>query len=338
VPRQATDEVIETVERWGHLGLAAHALGVQRTSLENRLKKAGVWDADRHGFTPREDATIRLEYEPGSVMSLADQLDRSWLSVVRRAFRIGAIDTSGAEELLDGDGIEVQGTAQPVGVIAPGDPVAWQRAGRVSDRTFTPKIVEKAEQRLACRFATILTMRLNVSLHCVFYRATMRSADVDNLVKLVLDAGNDGALWEDDSQVTTLVTRVTIDRENPRMAWSVARNLALATTFSEPERQWAALTRAEARARLSWLLPPGTILCMPTTPFPAPRKGLPLAILDPLRARITCLTAHGGLTGVPQVTLPGAQVNGLPVGLSILAARGADATLVAVAKAMEAGE
>src|SRR6266851_1534032 len=128
-----------------------------------------------------------------------------------------------------------------------------------------------------------------------------------------------------------------IDRENPRMAWSVARNLALAATISEPERQWAALTRAEARARLAWLLPPGTILCLPTTPFPAPRKGLPLATLDPLRARITCLAAHGGLTGVPQVSLPGAQVNGLPVGLSILAARGADATLVAVAKAMEAG-
>ena len=129
-----------------------------------------------------------------------------------------------------------------------------------------------------------------------------------------------------------------IDRENPRMAWSVARNLALAATISEPERQWATLTRAEARARLSWLLPPGTILCLPTTPFPAPRKGLPLATLDPLRARITCLAAHGGLTGVPQVTLPGAHVNGLPVGLSILAARGADATLVAVAKAMEAVE
>ncbi len=39
---------------------------------------------------------------------------------------------------------------------------------------------------------------------------------------------------------------------------------------------------------------------------------------------------------MPQVSLPGAQVNGLPVGLSILAARGADATLVAVAQAMEA--
>jgi amidase len=125
-----------------------------------------------------------------------------------------------------------------------------------------------------------------------------------------------------------------IDRENPRMAWSVARNLARAATISEAEREWAALTRADARARLAWLLPPGTILCLPTTPFPAPRKGLPLGVLDPLRARITCLAAHGGLTGVPQVSVPGAEVNGLPVGLSILAARGADATLVAVARAL----
>ena len=128
-----------------------------------------------------------------------------------------------------------------------------------------------------------------------------------------------------------------IDRENPRMAWSVARGLAVAGTIPEAERQWAWLMRAEARSRLAWLLPPGTILCLPTTPFPAPRKGLPLATLEPLRARITCLAAHGGLTGAPQVTLPGAHVDGLPVGLSILGARGSDAALVAVAKAMEAG-
>ena len=83
-------------------------------------------------------------------------------------------------------------------------------------------------------------------------------------------------------------------------------------------------------------MPRDTILCLPTTPFPAPLKGLPLHTLDPLRARITCLTAHGGLTGVPQVSLPGATVNGLPVGLSIVGARGSDATLVAVALAMEA--
>src|SRR5439155_1016225 len=108
------------------------------------------------------------------------------------------------------------------------------------------------------------------------------------------------------------------DRANPRMAFSVARNLVLAGAIPESERQWAAMMRAEARARLAWLVPPGTILCMPTTPFPAPPKGLPLATLEPLRARIGCLTSHGGLTGFPQVRLPGPTVDGLPVGLEIL--------------------
>jgi amidase len=133
-----------------------------------------------------------------------------------------------------------------------------------------------------------------------------------------------------------LTFRDWLDRANPRMAYSVARGLALAAAIPESERQWAALMRSEARARLAWLLLPGTILCLPTTPFPAPRKGLPLAALDPIRARIGCLTSHGGLTGVPQVNLPGATVDGLPVGLSIVGPRGSDAALVAVAQAMEA--
>jgi amidase len=127
-----------------------------------------------------------------------------------------------------------------------------------------------------------------------------------------------------------------LDRDNPRLQFSVARGLALAAAIPESERQWAALMRAEARARLAWLVPPGVILCMPTTPFPAPRRGLALAALEPLRARIGCLTAHGGLTGVPQVSVPGATVDGLPVGLSIVGAPGTDATLVAVARALEA--
>jgi amidase len=127
-----------------------------------------------------------------------------------------------------------------------------------------------------------------------------------------------------------------LDRDNPRLQFSVARGLVLAGTVPDSERQWAALMRAEARARLTWLLRPGTILCMPTTPFPAPPKALPLTTLEPLRARISCLASHGGLTGVPQVSLPGATVDGLPVGLSVLGAHGSDAMLVAVAKAMEA--
>src|SRR5262252_9612022 len=130
--------------------------------------------------------------------------------------------------------------------------------------------------------------------------------------------------------------RPWLERDNPRLQFLVARNLARAAAIPESEREWAALVRSEARARMTWLLPPGTILCMPTTPFPAPLKGQPMSALEPVRSRILGLAAHGGLTGVPQVSVPGAKVDGLPVGLSIVGGHGSDATLVAVARALEA--
>ena len=105
--------------------------------------------------------------------------------------------------------------------------------------------------------------------------------------------------------------------------------------MTDAERSAAGLMRIEARARLRYLLPPGTILCLPTTPFPAPQKDLSLTALGPLRERISCLTSHGGLTGVPQVNLPGAIVGGAPVGLSIIGARGSDLDLLRTALALE---
>lgn len=129
-----------------------------------------------------------------------------------------------------------------------------------------------------------------------------------------------------------------LDERNPRFAFSVARALVMGSMISETDRAWANLMRQEARARMKYLLPAGTILCLPTTPFPAPLTGQPLSVLEPLRDRITCLCAQGGLAGHPQVSLPGATVDGLPVGLSIIGARGSDASLVAVARALEGAQ
>jgi amidase len=125
-----------------------------------------------------------------------------------------------------------------------------------------------------------------------------------------------------------------LDSCNPRMAFNVARGLVAGSMLTDAERNAATLMRIEARARMKLLLPPGTILCLPTTPFPAPLKGLRLSVLNPLRDRISCLTSHGGLTGVPQVNLPGATVAGAPVGLSVVGARGTDLELLRVAGAM----
>ncbi len=110
----------------------------------------------------------------------------------------------------------------------------------------------------------------------------------------------------------------------------------MGSLIPQSERDWAGLVRHEARGRMRYLLPPGTILCLPTTPFPAPRRGEPLSVASAQRDRILCLCCHGGLTGVPQISMPGAEVDGLPIGLSIVGGHGSDATLVAAATALAA--
>jgi Holliday junction resolvase RusA-like endonuclease len=45
-----------------------------------------------------------------------------------------------------------------------------------------------------------------------FYRSTKRKADVDNLAKTILDAGN-GIVWADDSQILELVAEISYRSE-----------------------------------------------------------------------------------------------------------------------------
>ncbi|MBX9596862.1 MAG: amidase [Roseomonas sp.] len=126
-----------------------------------------------------------------------------------------------------------------------------------------------------------------------------------------------------------------VERDNPRFAFSVARGLVMAAMTPQADLGWAALVRREARGRLRQMLLPGTVLAIPTTPFAAPKAGLPLPELDGLRSAINVLCAHGGLAGHPQISIPGATVDSRPIGLSLLAAPGADAMLVLTALALE---
>jgi amidase len=128
-----------------------------------------------------------------------------------------------------------------------------------------------------------------------------------------------------------------LDRHNPRLAFSVARGLVAGMAWTEADRALAAITRREVTARMAELLPAGTILCLPTTPFAAPLRGLSASALAMPRDRITVLTCPAGHGGVPQVNLPGAVVDGAPVGLSIIGGRGTDAALLAVARAFAEG-
>ena len=105
-----------------------------------------------------------------------------------------------------------------------------------------------------------------------------------------------------------------------------------------PERVGAAKTaHAAIRSRLSELLEPGDVLCLPTSPRVAPPRNTPTDDLEiRFRHRAMCLLCIAGLGGLPQISLPLASFEGLPLGLSLVGPRGSDLALLDLAQRVAA--
>lgn len=127
-----------------------------------------------------------------------------------------------------------------------------------------------------------------------------------------------------------------IEAARPRFGPGIRERFAWSATVGAAENEAAERTAAGLRAEIDALLEPGTVLCLPTTPGIAPLRGTPAAELDAFRARALSLTAIAGIGGLPQLTLPLATLEGCPLGLSLIGARGADRALVAFAERAEA--
>ena len=94
----------------------------------------------------------------------------------------------------------------------------------------------------------------------------------------------------------------------------------------------AQAVRDAARRRMDELLKDNAVLVLPTVPDIAPLLNTPAAALDDFRARAMSLLCIAGHAGLPQVTMPLATLNGCPIGISLVAARGNDALLLALAR------
>jgi amidase len=86
------------------------------------------------------------------------------------------------------------------------------------------------------------------------------------------------------------------------------------------------------RRALQLLCASGVLLCIPTVPIAAPLRGSlgRDRTQDHYFPRVLALNAVAGIGGLPQVTLPLAQVDQVPIGLSFLSAAGSDAWLLGV--------
>lgn len=123
-----------------------------------------------------------------------------------------------------------------------------------------------------------------------------------------------------------------VAQNRPQLGPGVRERMQWVATISAEDTARAQAMRDAVRQRMDALLAGHAVLVLPTVPDIAPLRGLPGAALDDFRARAMSLLCIAGLAGLPQVNLPLATLQGCPLGVSLLAARGNDALLLALAR------
>ena len=127
-----------------------------------------------------------------------------------------------------------------------------------------------------------------------------------------------------------------LDATNPSMSFEVSDRYVTARAVTDEQVAAAQAGRDAINARMNEVFQDGeTVVCLPTTVGPAPPLGQAVSARHTLRLRNSALTSVAGNTGRPQLSLPLAEVDGLPIGLSLLGDHGADEQLIAIAVEIE---
>lgn len=117
----------------------------------------------------------------------------------------------------------------------------------------------------------------------------------------------------------------------PRFGADIAPRFADAARISADLVAAFQPVRTGITSRLRALLPPATAMLLPTAPSIALRQDAPAAAIGAFYRLALTLACAAGHAGLPHLSLPVAQVAGCPIGLSVIAASGADDALLALA-------
>jgi amidase len=121
-----------------------------------------------------------------------------------------------------------------------------------------------------------------------------------------------------------------IEQVKPRFGPEIAARFQFAKSISA-EAAAEARPMRELFAAAIERLTAEAVLVLPTAPVVAPRLDDAPETYLAYRDRTLSLTCIAGLARVPQVTIPVGEVGGAPAGLSLIARRGADLQLLALA-------
>lgn len=123
-----------------------------------------------------------------------------------------------------------------------------------------------------------------------------------------------------------------IEAYRPNLGDGIRERFEWARTVSRQDYDAALREREAIAAHIRTLIPPGTALLFPTTPSVAPVANRAGEELETYRAKAISMTCSAGLAGLPQISLPLGEIDGLPFGISLMGEQASDLELLRVAE------
>jgi amidase len=119
-----------------------------------------------------------------------------------------------------------------------------------------------------------------------------------------------------------------IDEYHPDFGPGIAERFKWTRTIEAADIERMKEKREEIARRTLALLGDDAVLCLPTAPGIAPKLATPNSELETFRARAFALLCIAGLASLPQISLPLGTMENCPIGLSLIAPRGAERGLL----------
>ena len=122
-----------------------------------------------------------------------------------------------------------------------------------------------------------------------------------------------------------------VKANQPKLGPGIKERFQMAEQITDIQYKEASITRMNVCNRLDEIMKMECVLVIPTTPVIAPLVSTPPDKLETFRQNTMALTCIAGLTGLPQITMPIAELNGCPIGLSIIGKKHSDKALLKLA-------